>query len=190
MARQYEDFDANLAGEEGKTEETKSSWFKRLKKGITTPSSEKKEAPEGLWTKCPECNYICTVTDLREALFVCPKCGYHHRIGSTEYYEILFDNNQSTELFENIRSMDFLGFTDLKPYRQRLEQSWSKTDLKDSMRVVTGQVSGHGIVIACMDFEFIGGSLGSVMGEKISPAVDYWIEHTVAYMVLRERGWV
>ena len=103
MSKTFEDFDANLAGEEGKTEETKTSWFKRLKKGITTPSSEKKEAPEGLWTKCPECNYICTVSDLREQLFVCPKCNFHHRVGSNEYYEILFDNNEYTELFENIR---------------------------------------------------------------------------------------
>ncbi len=88
MSKPIEDFDANLAGEEGKTEETKTGWFRRIKKGITTPSSEKKEAPEGLWTKCPECNHICTVSDLREQLFVCPKCEYHHRVGSTEYYDI------------------------------------------------------------------------------------------------------
>ena len=157
MDQEYEDFEANLAGEEGKTGETKTSWFKRLKKGITTPSSEKKEAPEGLWTKCPECNYICTVTDLREALFVCPKCNYHHRIGSNEYYEILFDNKQYKELFENIHSKDFLEFTDLKPYKRRLEETWAKTDLKDSMRVATGKVESHDLVIACMDFEFIGG---------------------------------
>ena len=173
MAQQYEDFDANLAGEEGKTEETKTRWFKRIKKGILTPSSEKKEAPEGLWTKCPECNYICTVTDLREALFVCPKCNHHHRIGSSEYYEILFDEKEFEELFDNIRSKDFLGFTDLKPYQQRLEETWSKSELKDSMRVATGKVGGHDLVIACMDFEFIGGSLGSVMGEKFSSAVDH-----------------
>ena len=188
MSQQIEDFDANLAGEEGRSEETKSSWFKRLKKGITTPSSEKKEAPEGLWTKCPECNYICTVTDLREALFVCPKCAYHHRIGSAEYYDILFDNKQYTELFENIRSKDFLGFTDLKPYNKRLEETWSKTDLADSMRVATGTIDGHGIVIACMDFEFIGGSLGSVMGEKFSRAVDHCIEHRLPYMVISKSG--
>jgi acetyl-CoA carboxylase carboxyl transferase subunit beta len=188
MNQQYEDFDANLAGEEGKSEETKSSWFKRLKKGITTPSSEKKEAPEGLWTKCPECNYICTVTDLREAVFVCPKCSYHHRIGSNEYYEIIFDDKQYEELFENIRSRDFLDFTDLKPYQKRLEETWSKTDLKDSMRVAIGKVDGHDIVIACMDFEFIGGSLGSVMGEKFSRAVDYCLEHRLPYMVISKSG--
>src|SRR6185436_8038553 len=171
------DFDANLAGEEGKTEETKSRWFKRIKKGILTSTSEKKETPEGLWTKCPECGYICTVSELRENLFVCPKCNYHHRIGSDEYYEIVFDNNHYEELFENIRSKDFLGFTDLKPYSKRLEETWSKTDLKDSMRVGAGKVNGHEIVIACMDFEFIGGSLGSVMGEKFSRAVDYCLQH-------------
>ncbi|GAA4324971.1 acetyl-CoA carboxylase, carboxyltransferase subunit beta [Flaviaesturariibacter amylovorans] len=188
MSKQIEDFDANLAGEEGKTEETKTSWFKRLKKGITTPSSEKKETPEGLWTKCPECNYISTVNDLHEQLFVCPKCNFHHRIGSDEYYEILFDEGQYTELFENIRSKDFLGFTDLKPYQKRLEETWSKTALKDSMRVATGTVDGQGLVVACMDFEFIGGSLGSVMGEKFSRAVDYCIEHRLPFMVISKSG--
>jgi acetyl-CoA carboxylase carboxyl transferase subunit beta len=188
MAKQFEDFDANLTGEEGKTEETKSSWFKRIKKGINTKTSEKKETPEGLWTKCPECNFICTMTELRENLFVCPKCNYHHRIGSSEYYEILFDDKEFTELFENIRSKDFLEFTDLKPYNKRLEEIWSKTDLKDSMRVAVGKVSGNDIVIACMDFEFIGGSLGSVMGEKFSRAVDYCLQHSLPYMVICKSG--
>lgn len=188
MSNKFEDFDANLAGEEGKTEETKTRWFQRIKKGILTPSSEKKEAPEGLWTKCPECNYILTVNDLREQLFVCPKCNFHHRIGSDEYYEILFDNKQFTELFDNIRSKDFLGFTDLKPYQKRLEETWSKSDLTDSMRVAVGKVGGQDLVIACMDFEFIGGSLGSVMGEKFSRAVDYCIEHHLPYMVISKSG--
>jgi acetyl-CoA carboxylase carboxyl transferase subunit beta len=188
MSKQIEDFDANLAGEDGKTEETKTRWFQRLKKGITTPSSEKKEAPEGLWTKCPECNLILTVTDLREQLFVCPTCGFHHRIGSTEYYEILFDDKEFTELFENIRSKDHLGFTDLKPYSKRLEEIWSKTDLKDSMRIATGKVDGNEIVIACMDFGFIGGSLGSVMGEKFNRAVAYCIKHKLPFMVISKSG--
>jgi acetyl-CoA carboxylase carboxyl transferase subunit beta len=188
MAKQFEDFDANLAGEDGKTEETKASWFKRIKKGISTKTSEKKETPEGLWVKCPDCNYICTVTDLREQLFVCPKCEFHHRINSSEYYEILFDNNEFTELFDNIRSKDFLGFTDLKPYQKRLEDIWSKTDLKDSMRIAVGKVGGNDLVIACMDFEFIGGSLGSVMGEKFSRAVDYCIANKMPYMVISKSG--
>lgn len=188
MAKQFEDFDANLAGEEGKSEETKTSWFKRIKKGINTKTSEKKETPEGLWVKCPECNYICTVSELREHLFVCPKCSYHHRINSSEYFEILFDNNEFVELFDNIRSKDFLEFTDLKPYKKRLEEAWSKTDLKDSMRVAAGKTNGHDIIISCMDFEFIGGSLGSVMGEKFSRAVDYCIEHKLPYLLIAKSG--
>ncbi len=188
MAKQFEDFDANLAGEEGKSEETRSRWFKRIKKGISTKTSEKKEIPEGLWVKCPECNYICTVTDLRENLFVCPKCGQHHRITSADYFEILFDNNEFVELFENIRSIDQLEFTDLKPYKKRLEEIWSKTDLNDSMRVGVGKVNGHDLVVACMDFEFIGGSLGSVMGEKFSRAVDHCIKNGIPYMVISKSG--
>jgi acetyl-CoA carboxylase carboxyl transferase subunit beta len=188
MAKQVEDFDANLAGDDGKTEETKASWFKRIKKGINTKTSEKKETPEGLWTKCPDCNYICTMTELREHLFVCPKCNYHHRINSNAYFEILFDDNQFEELFDNIRSKDYLEFTDLKPYKKRLEEIWSKTDLKDSMRVASGKVNGIDIVIACMDFEFIGGSLGSVMGEKFSRAVDFAIQNNTPYMVISKSG--
>ncbi len=188
MAKQLEDFDANLAGEEGKTEETKTSWFKRIKKGINTKTSEKKETPEGLWTKCPECNYICTISELREHLFVCPKCSYHHRISSTEYFEILFDDGEYKELFGNIRSKDFLEFTDLKPYKKRLEEIWNKTDLTDSMRVAVGKLAGHELVVACMDFEFIGGSLGSVMGEKFARAVDYCIEHRYPYLVISKSG--
>ena len=188
MAKQLEDFDANLAGEEGKTEETKSSWFKRIKKGINTKTSEKKETPEGLWTKCPDCNYICTISELREHLFVCPKCSYHHRISSTEYFEILFDEGVYKELFGNIRSKDFLEFTDLKPYKKRLEEIWNKTDLTDSMRVAVGKVGGHDLVVACMDFEFIGGSLGSVMGEKFSRAVDYCILEKLPYLVISKSG--
>lgn len=185
---QEEDFESNLTGDKEKQEEAKQRWFRRIKKGILTSTSEKKETPEGLWAKCPECNYISTSADLRENLYVCPKCNHHHRIGSTEYYEIVFDNNDYLELYDNIRSKDFLGFTDLKPYGKRLEDIWAKTDLTDSMRVAVGDVNGQPIVIACMDFEFIGGSLGSVMGEKFSRAVDYCIEHQFPYMVISKSG--
>jgi acetyl-CoA carboxylase carboxyl transferase subunit beta len=188
MAKQIEDFDANLAGDEGKADDLKTSWFKRIKKGINTKTSEKKETPEGLWVKCPECSFICTVAELKEQLFVCSKCNFHHRINSNEYYEILFDNNEFTELFGNIKSVDHLGFTDLKPYGKRLEDLWSKTDLTDSMRVAVGNVHNHAIVIACMDFEFIGGSLGSVMGEKFSRAVDYCLQHKLPFMVIAKSG--
>lgn len=186
--KQEEDFDANLAGEDGRSEESKSSWFKRIKKGILTSTAEKKETPEGLWSKCPECGYICTVTELRENLFVCPKCAYHHRIGSAEYFEILFDDNQYDVLFENIRSKDFLHFTDLKPYGKRLQETWGKTDLTDSVRVAQGKIKSLDFMIACMDFEFIGGSLGSVMGERIARAADICIEHKIPLMIICKSG--
>jgi acetyl-CoA carboxylase carboxyl transferase subunit beta len=186
--RQEEDFEANLAGEEGKTEETRSSWFKRIKKGILTSTADKKETPEGLWSKCPECGYICTVTELRESLFVCPKCNYHHRIGSSEYFEIIFDDNQYEVMFENIRSRDFLEFTDLKSYGKRLQETWAKTDITDSIRVATGKIDGNTLVIGCMDFEFIGGSLGSVMGERISRAVDYCLQHKLPLLIICKSG--
>ncbi|ULQ57494.1 acetyl-CoA carboxylase, carboxyltransferase subunit beta [Flavihumibacter rivuli] len=188
MAQHEEDFDANLAGEDGHTEETKNSWFKRIKKGILTSTAEKKETPEGLWTKCPECNYICTVNELREQLFVCPKCNYHHRVGSAEYFDILFDEGQFEVMFENIRSKDFLQFTDLKSYEKRLKEIWSKTDITDSIRVASGTVNGQDLVVACMDFEFIGGSLGSVMGERIARAVDYCLEHKKPLMIICKSG--
>ncbi len=186
--RQEEDFEANLAGEEGKTEETRSSWFKRIKKGILTSTADKKETPEGLWSKCPECGYICTVTELRENIFVCPKCNYHHRIGSSEYFEIIFDDNQYEVMFENIRSRDFLQFTDLKSYGKRLEETWAKTDITDSIRIAAGKVNGEELVIGCMDFDFIGGSLGSVMGERISRAVDYCLEHRIPLLIVCKSG--
>ena len=182
-----EDFDANLAGEDGPVEESKTSWFKRIKKGITTSTAEKKEAPEGLWTKCPECNYICTVSDLREQLFVCPKCNNHHRIGSEEYFDILFDDEFDV-MFENIRSRDFLHFTDLKSYEKRLQDTWKKTSITDSITVAAGKIHSMPVVIACMDFEFIGGSLGSVMGERIARAVDFCLATKSPLIIICKSG--
>lgn len=186
--KEEEDFDVNLTGEEGTSEETKKSWFKRIKKGILTSTKDKKDAPEGLWSKCPNCKYTCTISELGENQFVCPKCDYHHRIGSEEYFEILFDDNQYIELFANIRSKDYLGFVDLKSYKARLEDTHSKTDIHDSITVAHGKVNGNDLVIACMDFEFIGGSLGSVMGEKICRGCDYCIEHNVPFMIINKSG--
>ncbi len=186
--KQEEDFDASLAGEDGEAEETKRRWFRRIKKGITTSTKDKKEAPDGLWTKCPSCRYTCTVSELRENLFVCPKCDYHHRIGSAEYFEIIFDNNTFKELYPNIKSIDFLGFVDLKSYSQRLKETYSKTSIHDSITVAHGKITGLDMVVACMDFEFIGGSLGSVMGEKITRSCDYCIEHTIPFMIINKSG--
>jgi len=190
--KKEEDFDTNLSGDEAASNvqhgEPRQKWYKRLRKGITTSTADKKETPEGLWNKCPECNYITTTTELQENLFVCPKCNYHHRISSEDYFDILFDNDSYKTMFDNIVSKDFLGFTDLKPYKKRLEEIHAKTDLKDSMRVAVGKINGHEMVIACMDFEFIGGSLGSVMGEKFSRAVDYCLEHKLPYLVISKSG--
>ena len=186
--RQEEDFDANLAGEEGTSEQMKASWFKRIKKGILTSTKDKKDAPEGLWAKCPVCKYTCTISELSENKFVCPKCDFHHRIGSEEYFEILFDNNRSVELFANIKSKDYLNFVDLKPYSKRLEDTYAKMDIHDSITVAHGKVNGNDLVVACMDFEFIGGSLGSVMGEKICRACDYCIQQKVPFMIINKSG--
>ncbi len=191
--KQLEEFEHKITGEDLHAEEAmaateRSSWFRRHKKGILTSTSEKRETPDGLWVKCPSCRFTCTVIELKESLFVCPNCNFHHRIGSDEYFDILFDNKDFTRLFDNIRSKDYLNFTDLKPYHKRLEETWAKTDLHDSMSVAIGQVNGFDLVIACMDFEFIGGSLGSVMGEKICRAADYCIEHKVPFMIISKSG--
>ena len=184
-----EDLEANLTGEQTTGDEAaKPRWFNRIRKGILTSTADKKETPEGLWNKCPECNHICTTSELKENLFVCPKCSYHHRIGSQEYFNLIFDNSVYTELFDEIRSVDALGFTDLKSYQKRLDEIHAATDLKDSMRVAVGEIEGNLMVIACMDFAFIGGSLGSVMGEKFSRAVDYCIAHRLPYLVISKSG--
>lgn len=190
MREKEEDIEVNLTGEELNHSDAadKSRWFKRIRKGISTSTADKKEIPEGLWTKCPTCNHICTSSELKENLYICDKCNYHHRIGSDEYFAILFDNQEFTVLFDEIKSKDALNFTDLKNYQKRLDEIHSKTDLKDSMRVGIGKINGEGYVVACMDFEFIGGSLGSVMGEKFSRAVDYCIQHRLPFLVISKSG--
>lgn len=179
---------ANITEAEKAKNSDKENWFVRLRKGILTNTSEKMEIPEGLWSKCPECGYISTTADLKENLYVCPKCNYHHRISSEDYFEILFDNKEFTEHFGELTSKDILGFTDMKPYDKRLADMQKKTHLKDSMRVASGKVNGKNLIVACMDFAFIGGSLGSVMGEKISLAIDYAIKHKMAFMVISKSG--
>ncbi|KAA2242522.1 acetyl-CoA carboxylase carboxyltransferase subunit beta [Chitinophaga agrisoli] len=165
-----------------------SSWFKRIKQGISTSTSEKKEAPDGLWHKCPNCKKTTTVKDLREHYYVCDKCNYHNRINSAEYFEIIFDDNQFEELFPNIYPKDMLGFNDLKPYGDRLKDAQKRSGLKDAMRVGAGKVLGNDLVVACMDFAFIGGSMGSVVGEKIARAIDYCIAHKMPLMVISKSG--
>ena len=190
MREKVEDIEVNLTGEELNHSDAadKSRWFKRIRKGISTSTADKKETPEGLWTKCPTCNHICTSSELKENLYICGNCNYHHRIGSDEYFDILFDNKDYTVLFDEIKSKDALNFTDLKNYQKRLDEIHAKTDLKDSMRVGVGKMNNEGYVVACMDFEFIGGSLGSVMGEKFSRAVDYCIQHRLPFLVISKSG--
>jgi acetyl-CoA carboxylase carboxyl transferase subunit beta len=183
-----DDIDARLSGEDILSNAEKSSWFRRKKQGILTSTKDKKDAPEGLWAKCPSCNYIETIDDLEENKYVCGKCDHHHRIGSDEYFHILFDENSYTELFAGIISKDYLGFVDLKPYQTRLEETYAKTEIHDSITVAHGKIEGKDFVIACMDFEFIGGSLGSVMGEKISRACDYCIKHRIPFMIINKSG--
>lgn len=168
--------------------EESSSWFRRVRKGITTSTSEKKDAPEGLWIKCPQCKFTTTIQDLKEALYVCPQCTYHHRIGSEDYFDILFDNQEYQELFADVRSVDYLGFQDMKPYRKRLEEAYDKTGLHDSISVAVGKVDQRDLVVCCMDFNFIGGSLGSVMGEKISRACDHCLEHKIPLLIVSKSG--
>lgn len=164
------------------------TWFKRIKEGITTETREKKEVPEGLWQKCPNCKKAHLAKTLKENLFVCPDCSYHNRIGSEEYFEILFDRDEYIELFADLEPVDFLSFVDMKPYGKRLEEAKSKTKLKDAMRVGHGETNGEDLVIACMDFSFIGGSMGSVVGEKISRAIDYCIDKNIPLMIISKSG--
>ncbi len=163
-------------------------WFKRLKEGITTSTKEKKETPEGLWYKCPSCKKIHTVQDHTASKYVCSDCGYHERIGSKEYFEVIFDNNQFTELHEHLISGDPLDFTDTKKYTDRLTDTIKKTGMNDALRSGYGKVNGYDLVICCMDFSFIGGSMGSVVGEKISRAIDFCIQSKSPLLIISKSG--
>ncbi len=165
-----------------------STWFRRIKKGILTDTREKKETPDGLWHKCPECKTTNTTQELANHYYVCPKCNYHNRINAAEYFPMLFDNDEYELLFENIVPKDKLGFIDLKPYDARLKDAQKSTGLKDAMSVGAGMINGNGLVIACMNFNFIGGSMGSVVGEKISRGIDYAIEHKLPFMIISKSG--
>ncbi len=164
------------------------SWFKRIKEGITTSTHEKKETPEGLWYKCPQCKHIVTAQDNIANLYVCDKCEYHQKVGSKEYFEVIFDDNKFTELFANLTSGDPLQFEDTKKYKDRLVDTQKKTGLKDALTAAHGKVEGQDLVICCMEFNFIGGSMGSVVGEKISRSIDYCIQHRIPLMIISKSG--
>jgi len=164
------------------------SWFKRVSEGITTKTKEKKATPDGLWDKCPRCKVITPHKELVEIKYVCPGCDYHYKIGSKEYFEIFFDDNKFKEMDANLVSGDPLNFNDSKPYKDRIKDSIEKSGLKDACRTAVGKSNGRKIVIACMDFAFIGGSMGSVVGEKIARAIDYARENRHPMIIISKSG--
>jgi acetyl-CoA carboxylase carboxyl transferase subunit beta len=163
------------------------AWFKRKDKGIQTSTEEKKDTPKGLWYKSPTGKIIDT-KELEQNYYVSPEDGYHVRIGSKEYFEILFDDNKFKELDANLSSKDPLKFVDTKKYPDRLKAAQAKTDLKDAVRTAVGKSKGKDLVIACMDFTFIGGSMGSVVGEKIARAADYALKKKTPFMIISKSG--
>jgi len=164
------------------------SWFKRKKEGITTSTSEKKETPEGLWIHCSNCKTLYTTDDFAKKNFVCDRCNHHERIGSEEYFHIIFDKGQYTELDEDLTSGDPLNFEDTKKYTDRIVATQKSTGLKDAIRTAKGKLDGMDFVIAAMDFSFIGGSMGSVMGEKIARAIDEAIKINAPFMIISKSG--
>ena len=163
------------------------AWFKRKDKGIQTPTEAKRDTPVGLWYKSPTGKIIET-DELEKNFYVSPEDGYHVRIGSKEYFKILFDNNEFEELDSNVSSKDPLKFSDTKAYTDRLKAAKKKTKLTDAVRTAVGKSKGKNIVIACMDFSFIGGSMGSVVGEKIARAADYALNKKIPFMIISKSG--
>ncbi len=163
------------------------AWFKRTKKGIQTPTDQKKDVPKGLWYKSPT-GKIVDAEELERNYYVSPEDGYHVRIGSKEYFEILFDDNKFKELNKDLVSKDTLKFEDTKKYTDRLKEAQDKTGLNDAVRTAVGKSMGADIVIACMDFSFIGGSMGSVVGEKIARAADYSLKKKIPFIIISKSG--
>lgn len=163
------------------------AWFKRTQKGIQTPTEHKKDVPKGLWYKSPT-GKIVDAEQLESNFYVSPEDGYHVRIGSNEYFKILFDDNEYKELDKNMTAKDPLDFKDTKKYTDRLKAAQDKTGLKDAIRTAVGKSKGKDLVVACMDFSFIGGSMGSVVGEKIVRAANYALEHKIPFMIISKSG--
>jgi len=164
------------------------SWFKRNKEGITTSTSEKKEIPEGLWARCSNCKTLFSSNDLAKNNYVCDRCSHHERIGSEEYFKLIFDEGKYKELNPNIVSGDPLGFEDTKKYTDRVKATQKASGLKDAIRTAKGKIDGMDFIIAAMDFSFIGGSMGSVMGEKIAKAIDEAIKLKAPFMIISKSG--
>ena len=163
------------------------NWFNRKQKNINTPTSQKKELPDGMWYKTPGGSVV-HIRELKNNSYVCPEDDYHVRVGSKEYFEILFDNKSFKELDRDLTSSDPLSFVDTKTYKDRVKKSAKSTGLNDAIRTAYGKLDGHKIVISCMDFSFIGGSMGSVVGEKISRAIDYSLKNKTPLMIISKSG--
>lgn len=163
-------------------------WFKRIQEGITTKSTEKKEIPEGAWYQCPSCKTVVTSQQHVERLSVCNYCGHHDRIGSEGYFNILFDEGKFREIAPKITSSDPLEFEDTKAYTNRLEAAKKKTGLSDALRTASGELNGMPVVISCMDFQFIGGSMGSVVGEKIARGIDHALKKGCPFICISKSG--
>jgi acetyl-CoA carboxylase carboxyl transferase subunit beta len=163
------------------------AWFKRKEKGIQTATEEKKDTPKGLWYKSPT-GKIVDAEELEKNFYVSPEDGYHVRVGSNEYFEILFDDNSFTELNENLTAKDPLNFEDKKKYVDRLKAAQEKTKLKDAVRTAVGKSKGNDLVVACMDFSFIGGSMGAVVGEKIARAADHSLKNNIPFLMISKSG--
>ncbi len=162
------------------------AWFRRSKTGIT--GGEKKETPDGLWTKCAGCGEIIHRKQLEQNFFTCTKCGQHFRIGSKEYFEILLDRGTLKELDKKMRSVDPLHFIDTKSYTERLKETMKKTNMMDAVRTGTGEIHGIPVAIACMDFAFIGGSMGSVVGEKIARMIEVGLKKKIPVVIVSSSG--
>jgi acetyl-CoA carboxylase carboxyl transferase subunit beta len=163
------------------------AWFKRTDKGIKTSTEEKKDAPDGLWFKTPKGSIIHT-RELKNNAYVCPDDEYHVKIGAKEYFELLFDNGEFIELDAEMISGDPLNFVDTKSYTSRIESTIKKTELKDAVRTGVGKINGLDLVISCMDFNFIGGSMGSVVGEKIARAIDHSLKSKIPFLMISKSG--
>jgi acetyl-CoA carboxylase carboxyl transferase subunit beta len=163
-------------------------WFKRIQEGITTKSTEKKEIPEGAWYQCPSCKTVVTSQQHVERMSVCNYCGHHDRIGSEGYFKILFDEGKFREIAPKITSSDPLEFEDTKTYTDRLEAAKKKTGLSDALRTASGELNGMPVVISCMDFQFIGGSMGSVVGEKIARGIDHALKKGCPFICISKSG--
>lgn len=163
-------------------------WFKRKLEGIQTSTKDKKETPEGLWYKCPKCQTVVTTEDHIKSFFVCERCSFHERVGSEEYFQLFFDDGKYKEMDKKLTSGDPLEFEDTKKYVDRIKQTQKKSGLTDAIRTAHGKIDGQDFVIAAMDFSFIGGSLGSVMGEKIARAIDQAIKMEAPFMIISKSG--